>query len=488
MTISKRGLLAGLVAGAAGAALEPERVWAAEAADETWKLGLVDAAGDAPRTAMRLVRGRPPRDLKGVLYRNGPALWRRPGGDAEHWFDGDGLIRAFRIEDGRASAEARFVDTPKRRRDAAAGAVVTPGFGTRGRPEAAAIQSADDTNPANTSVLSAGDEVWALWEAGSATRVDPDDLSTRGPVVLRPDLKGMPFLAHPRIEPDGRVWNLGVGGPRAVVWRLSAAGALEAAEMIELPRPSYLHDFTATERHLVIVLQPWLQRRFVTPFAAGLDWEPEKGTEVLVLDKADLTRRRSYELPAFAFFHLDDAWEEPDGTIRFVASVQSSPVLGSEGGAALVAGRDPGFEPPRLARITLGGDGRARLERTDCMAEFPRSDPRRAGRRHRLTAHVTGEVVGRPLARGVATTDLETGRTCTFGFDGDHLTEELLAVPKPGRTEERDAWLIGTSINTLARATELHVFEAGRIADGPVCTWRADHMWPVGFHGAFRAA
>ena len=111
-----------------------------------------------------------------------------------------------------------------------------------------------------------------------------DTLATRGPKTLRPDLKGMPFLAHPRVDPDGTVWNLGVAGRRAVVWRLGADGALQAADVIDLSRASYLHDFTATARHLVLVLQPWIHDRLVAPIVDGYSWRPETGTQILVID------------------------------------------------------------------------------------------------------------------------------------------------------------------------------------------------------------
>ncbi|HAV51403.1 MAG TPA: carotenoid oxygenase, partial [Brevundimonas sp.] len=75
----------------------------------------------------------------------------------------------------------------------------------------------DDANAANTSMLKVGDDVWALWEAGSPTAMDAGTLETKGFVTLRDDLKGMPFLAHPRVEPDGRIWNLGMNGAQAIV-------------------------------------------------------------------------------------------------------------------------------------------------------------------------------------------------------------------------------------------------------------------------------
>ena len=58
-------------------------------------------------------------------------------------------------------------------------------------------------------------------------------------------------------------------------------------------------------------------------------------------------------------------------------------------------------------------------------------------------------------------------------------------MPKPGATAERDAWLVGPSVNLKDGRTELHVFDVARIEDGPVATWQADTALPAGFHGVW---
>lgn len=482
MIPSRRAFMMGAAAVSA-AVLTPDAVRAAEAlaAAPDWGLVTADVEADIAPQALRLIHGRAPDGLAGTLYRNGPAKFRRPGRSAEHWFDGDGLIRRFQLEGGRAELAARFVDTPKRRQETRLDAMVMPGFGTMPDPRAE-IGSADDASAANTSVHRVGGELWALWEGGSPAVMDPTTLETRGFKTLRPDLKGMPFLAHPRIEPDGRIWNLGVGGTQAVVWRLSPDGALEAAEVIALPRASYIHDFTATARRLVIVLQPWVRTRNVMPFSAGFDWTPEAGTQVLVVDKADLSARRIYELPAFGFFHLGDAWEDGDD-IRFDVCAHRDMDFAARGAQRVVNGVPLDGEPARLAMVRLGADGRADLERTDIVGEFPRSDPRRAGLARRLTIHTAGETPGRPFASGIGVTDWSTGRTRSFDFGAGQVVDEMVFAPRPGGTAEDDGWLIGPSLNLDERVTELHVLDAARIEDGPVATWRAEIALPAAFHG-----
>ena len=52
-------------------------------------------------TELELVSGeRVPSWVKGVLYRNGPAMFEIGNDKFNHWFDGQAMIHAFRINAG----------------------------------------------------------------------------------------------------------------------------------------------------------------------------------------------------------------------------------------------------------------------------------------------------------------------------------------------------------------------------------------------------
>jgi len=54
------------------------------------------------------VTGRIPHELAGTYYRNGPNPAFEPPG-RYHWFDGDGMIHAITLDDGRAHYRNRYV-------------------------------------------------------------------------------------------------------------------------------------------------------------------------------------------------------------------------------------------------------------------------------------------------------------------------------------------------------------------------------------------
>jgi carotenoid cleavage dioxygenase-like enzyme len=485
-TIDRRQLIRSLLAAAAASAvITPERALAG-AAPADWALGVADVEADIAPRALTPIAGRAPADFAGILYRNGPAKFRRGASSAGHWFDGDGLIRRFEIADGRASLAARFADTPKRRLETRLDRIVTPGFGTA-QASGAEIRNNDDANAANTNVMLLGGELLALWEGGSATLLDPETLLTEGFKTFRDDLRYMPFSAHPRIEADGSVWNFSGNGKVTGLWHLGADGRLIDFAVVPLPRASYFHDFTITARHIVIVLQPWLQTRMGFPISTTMEWQPDLGTQVLVIAKDDLTQRRIYELPAFSAFHYGNGWEETEGTIRFAGCLEADPTFGQTSASALLRGEYIAPPRPMLHQIVLYPDGKAAAVPTGIAGEFPASDPRRAEQPHRLTAHVTGYDQHGPFPHAIATWDWQRGRSDSFDFGSNQLVEEFVYVASAS-ADEGDGWLIGSTLNLATRASELHVLRASNVAEGPVASWSADVALPISFHGIFVGA
>lgn len=474
MDLSRRQMLAACAAAGAMAASP------ALAAEGQWGLSVENAPAngfdDAP---MRLVHGRAPAGLEGVLYRNGPGWFRYSDTSTGHLFDGDGFIQRFAIGNGGARHMGRFADTNKRRIEMAAQRIVMPGFGTRGDPRAP-VESADSVNAANTSVLMAGDELWALWEGGSPTRMDPDTLATRGIRPLRDDLAGMPFTAHPKVEPNGRIWNIGVNGSRAIVWRLNARGALEDAQIIDLGVRSYIHDWAVTERFLIIPLQPWIYEGLRAPIVEGYAWRPDQPFRVLVLDKNDYSRRRTYELPPFFFFHTGDAWEDADGTIRFDLCAFNDVDFVTREARSMIGNEMEQPISAELSLVTLHADGRAEMQRSGRNGEFPQTDRRRQGLARDLVS------IADDRACALTVMDWRSGRSDAFAFGVEHVVQEHLFVAKQRGGAERESWLVGVTLNRRARATELHVFDAARVSDGPVATWRSRHHAPLSFHGTWR--
>ena len=131
-----------------------------------------------------IVDGEIPKDLAGVFYRNGPEpLYPTREGDY-HWFDGDGMVYAFEIEDGRVSMRNRWVRTEKFTMEKAAGKRL---FGMFGNPMTADPSAQGKIyNTANTNIILHGGKLMALMEGAKPVVMGPraGRYGTPGSVVL----------------------------------------------------------------------------------------------------------------------------------------------------------------------------------------------------------------------------------------------------------------------------------------------------------------
>lgn len=452
------------------------------------------------------VEGRLPAGLRGVYYRNGPGLMGRVGERYQHWFDGDGLVQAWTFGADGVQHKARFVQTKKFKAETKAGRFLLPGFGTSFPDQAtrSPVRAADDVNTANTSVLKMGDgRLYALWEGGSAYELNPVTLASKGPRVWAPELEGMPFSAHPKVEADGTVWNFGTQSGRMVVYQISAQGQVLRSEVFPAPGHSAMvHDFVVSQRYLVFLLSPIsLDVDALRGGDAMLDamrWLGQEATRVLVVDKADFTRRWVLEMPAAMVFHFGNAWD--DGRQIHLDYVESRalPAVNAEL-RQIMTGERPAHQPstPRFMRISLGaeggaagaGQGRIELQSRDESVEFPVVDPRVVAQRYRHVYYPTAiDNAERWGFNGLLHLDVETGRRERFSFGSDVLVEEHVLVPKPGSAKEGEGWLLGLGYDCKARRSFASVFDAQAISAGPLARVWLPYWVTYGFHGKFYAA
>lgn len=474
-------------AGAAGA----DDDWQAqfEASGAPWKLGFATLPADLP-LARATVRGRFPDALAGSFYRVGPAGHDLGGQRYHHWFDGDGLVQQFRIERGEVQHQARYVATAKRTAEVRAGHRLTEAFGTD-FPGIEPPTSPDSMNVANTSLLPLQGELLALWEGGSATRLDARTLATLGLKTWRTDLAGLPFSAHPKVDPDGTVWNFGIGSGKSllVLYEIAPDGQLRRADVVPVPDLPMVHDFAVTERHLVFLMAPLVfdtQRKEAgATFLDAHVWRPELGMRALVIDKQDWKQRQMLTLPAGFLFHVGNAWSEQTASgpvvhVDFVRSDDASGIFTTN--REVMRGRRVRGPEPYLAVATLHlGSGQATQNVLPLDAEFPRIDPRRVGLRHREVLHATQVMEKRPGFAAIARTNVETGASQRFVHGAQAMVEEHVFVPDG----KGAGWVLGTVLDLAQKKTVLSCFAADRLRDGPVAQATLPYALPLGLHGVF---
>ena len=440
------------------------------------------------------ITGKWPAALRGRFFRNGPAAHDRFGQRYQHWFDADGMIQEFAIDGGKVAHRGRLIQTPKLQRETKAGKRLYGGFGTDWK-DVGPVNGPDSVNVANISVLHHGGDLMALWEAGSAALLDEKSLAFKGYKTWRPDLKGVAFSAHPKVDPDGTLWSFGYNllpRPALVLYHIAASGKIVKAAVVKAGPMGMIHDFVVTEKSLVIVIPPYHLDPAKAQSGSFLDahvWKPNAETRILVVDKADFDKRRWYALPAGFGFHHGNGWEEKDGTIRFDHCLAPDPSIVTETLRYVMKGEMRAASPEKYSQIVLPPKGDAMILGQAGESEFPKVAPSVVGRRNRfaymLAAGAGGD--GWQFHKDIKR-DLEKGTADAFTYGNGVIPEEHLFVPKPGGTGEDDGWLIGTVLDWKKGITGVSVFDARAVAAGPVAQAWLPYPLPLGFHGTFVAA
>ncbi|GGD17004.1 carotenoid oxygenase family protein [Aquisalinus flavus] len=472
------GLTAALPGGLMGRAL---------AAPDRFGLG-VQSAPDAGYDTrdVALVSGTVPAGLKGTYYLNGPAGHGRGGQRYTHWFDGDGMVHAFSFADGAMAHRGRYVETEKYLEEREAGKLLYPAFGTM--PENHKPVTGPDTmNVANISVLNAGDDLLALWEGGSAYALDPATLATRGRKVLGEGLEGVPFSAHPRVAADGTIWNFGhvAFTGTIILYHLNADGSLNRFKLLQDMPHGMIHDFIATENHLVLGFPPLTIPGLNEGGGDGsyidrFTWNGDAPRDYIVIAKADFSIVRRHELPAAFQFHHFNGWEEADGTIRLSACRYDDSSFVEQGARDIMTGKTfADTEHARIEDIVLYANGRTAVTATGLQGEFPVFHPAEAESRAR--SWFTGRVSDTSMANTLFARGADGDITASWSAEADTLLGEHVVIPgADGKT-----WLIGTQFDAARGRSLVSLFDGDHIDHGPLALWRLPYVIPIPLHGTW---
>ena len=446
-----------------------------------------DTPGDLSGEAV--MQGRLPKELNGVFYRNGPGRFELGGERYHHLFDGDGFAQRWQIGGGKVSHIGRFVVTQKFSEESKAGQFLFSAFGTR--IERKRYKNNDSVNTANTNLLPFNGSVYALWEGGSATELDPQTLATRGLGTWGGSLKAMPFSAHPKMDPDGGMWNFGSmpGSDRLAIYRLNAAGEVTRSAMLPVPNLNMVHDFVVSAKHLIFLLPPYDMQSGDMSMADSMRWAGDaRPLRALVVAKDSLTVRQVFELPARSVFHLGNAFEDGACT-RLDAVLHEGDVLPRPGVSMHGEMRKLRDNRSSTVQITLDyASGTAREARLFGVSEFPRVAPQVVSSRHRKLVVLGAGGSEDLIFDTVNLVDTDSGKVDGYRFGDGWQVEEHVLVPRRNARSETDGYLLGAAQDTKRGQTVLTVFDAHNIKAGPLALARLPYRAPVCFHGNFLAA
>jgi all-trans-8'-apo-beta-carotenal 15,15'-oxygenase len=421
------------------------------------------------------IEGKLPASLRGTLYRNGPGLFGSAGTRYSHPFEADGAVTAIRLEGGRATGASRVHQTRGLVEERAARKLLyglsAPWWrrftnGVRGKGK----------NTANTNIVAWQGRLFALLEAAKPTEIDPRDLSTIGETDLGVIGKASFFSAHPhRVASRKALYNFGLEYGRHTklnLFELPDDGPPRQLGSVPLPAAPMLHDFIATDTHLVFFLSPALvnvPRMLLSlgSFDQLFQWKPEAGTEIICvpIDRPDQPIR--FTTDAFYQWHFANAFDRGNTIVVDYVRYPNFNTFYQFG--AQITGAAPVDDNGTFHRATIDLSARTfRSEQLhDRTAEFPTIRPGLEGREHDF-AYAAFDQLG-----AIGSIDTR-GKVVAHELPGDERASEPLYV---------DGHLLALC-HTRDRAY-VAVYDAARIAAGPVAKVWLDHHVPITFHGTF---
>ncbi|MEO1670115.1 MAG: carotenoid oxygenase family protein [Cyanobacteria bacterium J06631_2] len=467
---------------------------------KAWSKAIAQPAAEFNSTPLKLIAGAIPQDLRGSLYRNGPARLSRGKQRVGHWFDGDGAVLGVHFKDAAATGVYRYIKTSGYVDEQAADTYIYPNYGMTAAGGFWNNWFKPLKNAANTSVLALPDRLLALWEGGKPHALDLETLTTIGVDRLSALTDKQPFSAHPKVDPvTGNIFNYGIsGGVNGTLnlYRCDPTGKLEQQNSHTLSGLPLIHDFCFAGEYLVFLVAP--VRASIPAVALGqksyseaLEWKPELGTEILIFERDSLSLVSQGKTDPWFQWHFANGYVNQDGNIvtEFVRyeDFATNQYL-KEVATGFTTTKAPGtiwslVINPQTAQVI------SNQQIVDTCVEFPLVMPDKVGQEWRYTyfnVHRPGVVHGAELFNAIARYDRDTGKMAIADLGENCYPSEPVLVP--GKENPQQGWLLTVVYDGNTDSSEVRIYESDKLAAGSICRLALPSVIPPSFHGTWKAS
>lgn len=476
-------------------------------AKTSWANAIAHPAKEFAPTPLSVVSGQIPPGLRGTLYRNGPGRLERGGRRVGHWFDGDGAVLAVQFSDGSATGVYRYVETAGYLAEAEAGEFLYANYGMTAPGPLWNGWLKPLKNAANTSVFALSDRLLALWEGGRPHALDLQTLQTLGEDDLGSLAGGMSYSAHPKYDAKtDELFNFGVtpglNGTlhlyRSHVKQPSSgqrSGQTQQKTTLPLEGVSLIHDFALAGRYLVFCIPPIRMKALpaligLQSFSDALEWKPEQGTKILVIDRETLTLVSQCEVDSWFQWHFGNGYEAGDGSI-VLDLVRYSDFQSNQYLKEVATGHTHTRSQGTLWQIRIDpqtGKVRSAQEMLDRSSEFPIVPPEQVGHRSRylyLSLHRADVDASQELLGAIARFDYQTGTLMEADLGHDRYPSEPIYVRDLHNPKQ--AWILTVVFDGNAETSEVWIFDGDRLEEAPVCRLALPTVIPHSFHGTWNS-
>lgn len=467
--------------------------------------GPYEPLGNEYKVDAAKVVGEIPKELKGTLYRTGSNVeYMLDDPNRFHWFDGDGMVHAFHLENGQASYRNRWVETEGLKVERAAGKQLYNGiFGRSEKPQGPLPEGAPAIKTvAGINVIRLGQRLLTMHEAEKYYwELDPITLETLGTFNFDGEVTGM-LTAHPHFDPFSNEWifySLDNEENFVLCFSTDINGKVKSKHKVPLNFTPWNHDVIFSQDYVIfffgmISWRPYAEDR-VPMGKSSWFYDPKHGKDAKILFVNRKTGEATWLQPEnspYMIGHFLNAYQEGENTIIDASATPVSGALETFNPEdyypfPLVPG-PAAFENPELWRFTINlAKGTVKHQRIgEFNAEFVRPNETIMGTKHRY-GYMAGTHAPGPDTRGfncLIKHDYTNGQTQFQHLaDYDLTPGEPIFIPHPQATAEDHGWVLTVWYDPKRNASDLVIQDAQRFEAEPVAIVRLDHRVPIGFHG-----
>ena len=465
-----------------------------------WQKAIASPATEFDSTPLSVTSGTIPDNLRGTLYRNGPARLSRGQQRVGHWFDGDGAILGINFTDEGATATYKYVQTEGYVAESKAHKYLFPNYGMTAPGAFWNNVTKPVKNSANTSVLALSDRLLALWEGGLPYSLNLTTLETIGTDNLYNTLGELPFSAHPKVDlTTGEIFNFGItpGKDSTLhLYKSDLTGKVLQKNGFPLPGLPLVHDFVLAGDYIIFLIAP--VRINVLPILLGqksysdsMQWKPELGTQIWIVNRHNLSLVSQGETDPWYQWHYTNGYIHDDGNIiiefvRYEDFKTNQYLKEVASGNTKTAAKGTLWQAiinPQTAKVV------ATEQLLDRHCEFPSLAPQNVGQPWRytyLSTHRDNSIdIARELLTAIAKFDRQTGNLSLVDMGANMYPSEPIYVSSDNSDS---GWLLTVVYNGNRDCSEVRVYDSDRLEDEPVCCLALPKVIPPGFHGTWTAS
>ncbi|KAK7309441.1 hypothetical protein RJT34_06172 [Clitoria ternatea] len=458
---------------------------------------------ELPPTQCHVIQGTLPPCLDGVYIRNGPNPQFLPRGPY-HLFDGDGMLHALKISQGKPTLSSRYVKTYKYTVENDAGYPLVPNVfsafnslvasAARGSLTAARVLTgqynpANGIGLANTSLALFGNRLFALGESDLPyeIKVTPNgDVETVG----RYDFDGklvMSMTAHPKLDPDTGecfAFRYGPVPPFLTYFRFDPNGKKhQDVPIFSMTRPSFLHDFAITKKYAIFAdIQIGMNPLDMLNGGSPVGSDPSHVSRVGILPRyaTNESSMKWFDVPGFNIIHAINAWDEDDGKTVVLIAPNILSVEHTLERMELV------HAMVEKVRINLETGIVKRHPISARNLDFGVINQEFVGKKNRFVYAAVGDPM--PKIAGVVKLDVSDKKEHTVGCrmfgEGCYGGEPFFVAREEGG-EEDDGYLVSYVHDEKKGESRFLVMDAKSPELDVVATVKLPRRVPYGFHGLF---